>query len=49
MAESDEISSIIEEGPLTGASVPLELWMEINGSVVKPLDWEELDNDTTSE
>lgn len=25
-----EIPSIIEEGPLAGASVPLELWEEIN-------------------
>lgn len=25
-----EIPSIIEEGPLAGASIPLNLWMQIN-------------------
>lgn len=44
---NEEVSSIIEEGPLKGASIPIGLWAELNGVVVEPLDLEALD-DTTS-
>jgi hypothetical protein len=39
-----EIPSIIEEGPLAGASIPLNLWMELNDEEL-----EEVPENTTTE
>lgn len=39
-----QIPSIIEEGPLKGASIPAPLWNEINGEdTPEPLDLEAID------